>query len=342
MSDSPTPTDPKKFLLPGLIAVAATVALITAALLAVTLGLLPWGATIQPSVTPTDPPAQTATSGTASPSVLPTGEPELPPDVLREMEQIEDQVITLRGLQPSSRVGRQLITSSELAEIVREDLLDDYGQQEAQDDALLWAYFGWVEPDFDLWSFYLQLYSEQVAGFYDDEDEVMYIVQGQGFEGPERLTYVHEYVHALQDQTYDLSEGLNLNDEVCEQQADRCTAVRAFVEGDATLLEAQWLRTYASETDRAQISAYYESFESPILRGAPEYIQESFLYPYQAGPEFVAYTFRNGGWAAVDEVFERPPASTEQIAEPARYPDDDPIEFDGPQIAPETLGPDWR
>lgn len=342
MSESSSSSDPRKFLLPGLIALAATVTLFTVALLAVSLGLLPLGTASQPPATLTETPERTATSRTATPTVLPTGAPELPPDVLREMEQIEDQVVALRGLRVSSRVGRRLITSSELAQLVREDLLDDYGQEEARDDALLWALFGWVEPDFDLWSFYMNLYSEQVAGFYDDEDEVMYIVQGRGFEGPERLTYVHEYVHALQDQTYDLSEGLNFNDEVCQEQTDRCSAVQALVEGDATLLEAQWLRTYATEADRAQISAFYESLESPILRGAPAYIQNSFLYPYQAGLEFVAYTFRNGGWAAVDEVYGQPPASTEQIAEPARYPDDDPIVFIGPEIEPDTLGAGWR
>jgi hypothetical protein len=32
--------------------------------------------------------------------------------------------------------------------------------------------------------------------------------QDEGFQGPERLTYGHEYVHALQDQNYDIENGL--------------------------------------------------------------------------------------------------------------------------------------
>ncbi len=50
---------------------------------------------------------------------------------------------------------------------------------------------GLLPRDFDLLSFYQQLYSEQIAGYYDDEVKAMFVVKNSGFTGVERDTYAH-------------------------------------------------------------------------------------------------------------------------------------------------------
>ncbi len=342
-SETQTSSNTRKWILPGLIALGAAATCVALAVLALALGMRPSRQPTQPAATvPNSPRAATEPTDSPLPAETSAVLSQLAPETLAQMEEIEDQVVTLRGLQPSAPVERRLITTEELAEIVREDLLEEYSREEAHDDALLLAYLGLIEPGFDLWSFYTDLYSEQVAGFFDDEDSAMYIVQGQNFGGPERLTYAHEYVHALQDQNYDLAEGLGFQEELCEQDSERCKAVQSLVEGDATLLEAQWLRTYATDQERAEISAFYQSFESPVFRRAPTYIQDTFVFPYEAGLQFVAWVFRNGGWAAVDSTYAEPPSSTEQIIEPARYPDDAPVRLEPPDLGPGVLGRGWR
>ncbi len=257
------------------------------------------------------------------------------------MDQIQDEVVLLRGLQPTGPVDRGLLSNEELREYVLEDFLADYTEDEAQDDARILALLGLLAEDYDLFNLYLDLYSENIAGFYDDEIEQMFVVQDSRFGGPERLTYAHEYAHALQDQTYDLDEGLGFNDDECEADSERCAALQALIEGDATLLEERWLLTYATDADFQQLLDFYDSFSSPTYESAPEFLKEDFLFPYITGREFVDYFFLDGGWAAVDALYENPPVSTEQILHPNRYPRDIPVPLVVPEILDE-LGDDWR
>ena len=122
----------------------------------------------------------TATPGMTAPS---PGS-NLPADVSNQMDKIQEQVIELRGLASTGPVRRSLLTQEELRQHVVNDFLKDYTQAESQKDALVLAALGLLTPDFDLYDFYVELYSEQIAGFYDDETNEMYVIQGEGFLGP--------------------------------------------------------------------------------------------------------------------------------------------------------------
>jgi len=187
---------------------------------------------------------------------------------------------------------------------------------------------------------YIDLLSEQVAGFYDNETKEMVIVQGKGFQGPERLTYAHEYVHALQDQNYDIRAGLSYSDEACEDDSERCAAVQALLEGDATLSELNWFREHGTSQDQSEILEFYNNYESPVLDAAPMFLAEDFIFPYEEGLNFVEYLYDHGGWGAVDQAYEHLPVSTEQILHPEKYPDDRPLNVAFPELS-ELIGTDW-
>jgi len=311
--------------------------------------LVPWSS--QPT-----PPAGTAGAAILLPTPIPSGTPaqaaatpssgsetELPlgPESLAKMEEIEQQVITLRGLYPNRPSDRTLLSPDHLRQRVIDDFLGDYTPEEAQDDAHVLALLGLLEPGFDLIEFYLELYSEQVAGYYDDEVKRMFVVGGGDFGGPERLTYAHEFVHALQDQTYDFQGGLKFTDEDCEADTERCAGIQSLVEGDASLLEEQWARTYATEQDINEIVDFYNNYESPVFDRAPEYMKQDFLFPYVQGSEFVRSLYLEGRWAGVDAAYQDLPLSTEQILHPERYPDDKPRRVALPDVG-EALGEGWR
>ena len=265
----------------------------------------------------------------------------IPSEVREQMDQIQDEIVLLRGLRPSGPVDRGLLSTDELREYVLDDFLDDYTQEEARDDARVLALLGLLDADYELFDLYLDLYSENIAGFYDDDVEQLFVVQDSRFGGPERLTYAHEYAHVLQDQTYDLDEGLGFNDEACEADSERCAALQALLEGDATLLEERWLLTYASDADFQQLLDFYDSFSSPTYDSAPEFLKEDFLFPYTTGFDFVEHFFLDGGWAAVDALYADPPVSTEQVLHPTRYPNDVPVALVIPELL-DSLGSGWR
>ena len=200
---------------------------------------------------------------------------------------------------------------------------------------------GLLPGEFDLKGFYQSLYSEQIAGFYDEETKEIYVVQGQDFGGSEKLTYSHEFTHVLQDQVYGLEEGLGLNDEVCEEDSERCAAVQALIEGDASQTEILWFQTYASREDYLDLMDMFDQMNTPVLDSAPPFMSADLYFPYEKGFAFVQSLYDQGGFEAVDDAYLNPPVSTEQILHPERYPDDIPLTVELPDLEP-VLGNSWR
>ncbi len=257
------------------------------------------------------------------------------------MDDIQVQVIQVRGLEPDRSLKRELLSEYQLREKIRTEFLADYTTEEARRDAAILNIIGLLEPGFDLIDFYEDLYSEQVAGYYDDSARVMYVVKGSSFGGMERSTFAHEYVHALQDQNYGIKDGLKFSEEDCENNTERCFGIQSLIEGDATVVQQQWMSTFASKNDRQEILDFSLRFQSPVFDSAPEYMRFDFLFPYQYGAEFVYTLLDYGGWPAVDSAYTNPPVSSEQIMHPDRYPQDKPI-FVTIKNAQPDLGQDWK
>ncbi len=246
---------------------------------------------------------------------------DFPSELAEVIFQIEAQVRQIRGLDQEEPVNRTLITVEELTEIVAEEFFDDYTDEDARNDVLILSTLGLLPEGFDLKGFYNDLYSEQISGFYDSDTKEIFVVKGMTFGGSEKLTYAHEYTHVLQDQVFDFDEGLDYNEESCNQDAERCAAIRALIEGDATFTEILWFQTYATREDYDDLMDAFTSFESPVLDAAPPYIAADLYFPYDMGYTFVEYLYDQGGFAAVDDAFLNPPRSTKQILSPELYPD---------------------
>lgn len=295
----------------------------------------------QVAVTQT-PVVETSTATTQEePTKTPYPTSVLDAQMTNQINQIQSQVVKERGLQPKAPVPVILLSPDELRQNVTNDFLVDYTDEEMSDDVLELSIIGLLDPGFDLHGFYTELLSEQVAGYYDNDMSEMFVVQGQGFEGPEHLTYAHEYTHVLQDQNYDIENGLNYTDDACEVDTERCAAIQALLEGDATLSELNWFQYHASTQDQQQIIEYINAMNSPIYDSAPAFLKDDFVFAYSQGLTFVQSFYDHGGWQAVDAIYNNPPVSTEQILHPSLYPSDAPIPVDLPDLA-SALGEGWR
>jgi hypothetical protein len=304
-------------------------------------------------------PAESIVSPTREPVTLPTidldpdveeednpsppqeNQSNIPADILAQMEKIEQEVEDLRGLPQASDLDRKTLTPVELRQRVMEDFFVDYTEEDVRQDALILNLFGLLDRDYDLFELFVELYSEQIAGFYDDETKEMVVVQGEEFAGPERMTYAHEYTHALQDARYDLNDGLKLDDETCEIDSEYCAAVTALVEGDASFTETQWFLEHSSLKDKQEVLQYYQEYASPIFDNTPAFLQEDLIFPYVRGIAFVTQLYEEGGYTAIDSAFLNPPVSTEQIMHPERYPGDQPIKIELDDFT-SLLGDGWE
>jgi hypothetical protein len=123
-------------------------------------------------------------------------------------------------------------------------------------------------------------------------------------------------VHALTEQYF--RSGRNLADLNAEGSFDRIDAYRALVEGDATYVQFLFLQGLPSE-DRSE--AALEALDSsPVaLEGAPTFVANEIVFPYDNGLEFVTALVGGGGIAAIDRAYIDSPASTEQVIHIERY-----------------------
>ena len=273
-------------------------------------------------------------------AITPTATSAVSASIDSQMDEIQAEVSSYRGLKMSQSLNRSLLSTDKLKDHVINEFFDDYTDADAKKDSEELSAFGLLPANFDLHSFYVKLYSEQIAGYYDDKTKEMYVVSDEGFNGSERMTYAHEFTHVLQDQNYDLENNLKMNDDYCKKETEYCAAVSALVEGDATLSEQYWYYKYSTDQDKQQISDFQQKYTSPVYDSAPAYMKEDFLFSYTQGLEFVSNLYAKNKWKSIDDAFKNPPVSTEQILHPEKYPNEVPVKVSVPDLT-KTLGKDW-
>lgn len=289
--------------------------------------------TVQPTATAVT--AQTPTpAGTVDDSTL---EAEDPHATVRAG--IEANVVEIRGLEPQETVRSRFLTSEELRAQLEVDLAEEYSPDLARQDVLVLSTFDFLEPDFDLYNFTIDLLTEQVAGYYDTETQEFILVGDDvEFDVLEQWTHAHEYTHALQDQHFDLEL---LDDDSLDSEA--AFALRALAEGDATLVQTMYLLDgYFDQTQLLEVLTSAGEIDTTVYDTAPPFIARELEFPYLEGLNFAQYLYDRGGFAAVDSAWENPPQSTEQIIHPDRY-----LAGDNPQIVSlppltDTLGLGWQ
>ena len=128
----------------------------------------------------------------------------------------------------------------------------------------------------------------------------------------------------------------------CLSNAQRCDAIQALVEGDATILMEQWWKQYASPQDVQDIMNYHPPTFLIPDQYPPPYASMDVSFPYIYGTDFVKYLYDRGNWARVNKAYEDLPESTEQIIHPEKYiKQEAPIEVEDPLLS-EVLNNDWR
>ncbi len=258
-------------------------------------------------------------------------------DTLEVLDRLEAETRAMRGLVPQQPVERQFISREELRSYLEETFPTDYSLQQATTDAQVLSMLELLDPGTDLYTMTLNLYVEQVMGFYDLEQTRLYVIAGEELGPLEQLTFVHEYIHALQDQAFDLGDQVD----AVQDDADRSRALEALAEGDASLGMQQYLMDHVDEFMSAGLLTQTMAVETPLFDAAPAFVQRDLLFPYENGLLFANGLYGEDAWQAIDQVWANPPQSTEQILHPERYPDDVPTVVEIKALTG-TLGAGWQ
>ena len=268
-----------------------------------------------------------APSGSAEASASP-GEDGL----AAALAEIESQVRETRQL-PDPGIGPpELLTRDELAAELDASFAEDDPAEEREADNLVLRALGLLTPDQDFAELQQQLLTSQVLGFYDDQRQRMVIVSDAGLNALARISYAHEYTHALQDAAFGI-DGLELN---ARGEDDRTLAHLSLAEGDATVTMFLWALQFAPEV-------IPDIAETPIpdTGDAPQWMVDSLSVPYLAGASFVFQLWTTADPSAVDAVWGQPPVSTEQVLHYDKYvAGEEPIEVEPVDLAA-ALGSGW-
>jgi hypothetical protein len=253
------------------------------------------------------------------------------------LQQIEAQVVQLRGLQPTKSVRIQMLDQAALQRMYLARFNQDYLPSERESDQKLLATIGLIGPNESVVQILQDVLQEQILGVYSDDDKTMYMLANNGQYGPdEKDTFAQEFDHALQDQHFDLSALAPKHPD----NDDRALAVQALTQGDATLIQRLWAQQNLSAAELSQLG---KSGGTSKLFTAPLYLREQLLFPYADGFNFVRQMYQTSGYAGVDEIFRDPPQSTAQILHIDKYRNHvAPVSVDLPDLSQGRLGDGWR
>jgi hypothetical protein len=178
----------------------------------------------------------------------------------------------------------------------------------------------------------LDLYEEQVLAYYDPLAKTYYAIRempktassiAPAAEVLEESVALHELMHALQDQRFDIGT----RSWAIRNDNDATMAYHALLEGEATLVMlASLVGKVGGSLDDALknemlVSTLASAATSDVMAGsgAPPYFTEMLKFPYLQGLNFVIAAYQRGGWKEIDRIHRNPPRSTREILHPTEY-----------------------
>jgi hypothetical protein len=285
-------------------------------LVAAAVMLLPFGSLAQDSRTlpvPSDLHAKAATSPAAE------GKGEF----MAAADQVLSDMSGLLDLPVKQPLKKSLRTREQIREyLVREQAEDRTPNERYAEERALEA-FGLIPKGFPLDSFLLDLLTDQVAGLYDPKTQEFYIADWIDV-ADQKSVMAHELTHALDDQYFHIDAW----SKAARPDDDAEFARDSVIEGSAlaAMIDYMLREQKMSVRDLPDLGALMQASvdeqvkKEEMLAKAPLFLRDSLLFPYLTGAVFTQQFLKaKSGWSDFHEVFENPPASSQQIMHPELY-----------------------
>ena len=208
-------------------------------------------------------------------------------------------------------------SKAQVREFVTKQVTDPRAARDLAGITAVYKRLGMLPDSLNMQKFLVDLLEEQIVGYYDPKTKVLYIVSDAPKEAV-GITITHELVHALQDQYISLDSTQKV-----EGQNDRQSAAQAVFEGQAVYEQVAAMlggtnvaMNLPGGWDRIRDMIRENQTSMPVFAAAPIVIQETLIFPYLSGAEFVRnFKERNPG----ESIYQNMPASTEQILHPSAF-----------------------
>ena len=253
----------------------------------------------------------------------------------------------LRGKKFKFPIDKGVYTRNMIADYLIGSFEDEQLEEIQKFTQIMWK-LGLCEKDADIAKAFKQLYVENIGGFYDPRMQELNIIKSSSKPTRfDKIAMVHELTHAIDDQYYDLLNGVDRED----LDSDQMLAYMSVFEGTTGCV--QWDYTLSRP-----------SYNIPMVKGmilrmpgggelgavgrkVPELISRQMLWPYTIGLNlaFEARNRANGSFELLDKMFTDLPASTEQVLHPEKYfdePRDNPVIIKFEEDFEKVWGDGWE
>jgi len=243
-------------------------------------------------------------------------------EIFSEIDGILQELHEITGFKIKHRVPAEIITRDKVKEFLQQRMKEATSPEEIRVEELTLKKFGLVPQDFDLAKNTVDLLTEQAAAFYDFHRKRMFITDWTPSDTREPAL-VHELGHALADQNVNLEKFIKQG----QKSDDGSMARLAVMEGQASWLMAEYLARKMGQslaTSPVLLETMAHTIESgasefPVFGSEPLYLRQTLIFPYSQGMLFQNAVYQRMKQKAFEEVFRRPPVSTQQILHPDTY-----------------------
>lgn len=218
---------------------------------------------------------------------------------------LADWVAQERGLEFQHPVQVNFLSESEYTAAATAEPATDAGRRADADLVAQMRALGLVAGEVDLNASVNTITDQGTLAFYQPSSRQIY-VRGSTITPAMRVTLVHELVHVLQDQNFDLTR-------VGSPEADPQGTLRAVAEGDAGRMERRYVADVLTAAEReeylSEITPAADDAEALLSDQVPDGLTAVFSAPYLFGEPFVAFLDQRGGNAEVDKALKQPPGA---------------------------------
>lgn len=277
-------------------------------------------------------------------------------------EELKQRVARIRGLSFQREVYLETTSIEAIRAILEKSLWEEYGQENLQQTARVYARLGLLPEATDLAKTLLDLRLFYQGMHQDSRGKTIFLPKGPWKPGltfpgssptrenaTKQILLVQALTHILQEQHFNWEEKIRNRN-----TGDSRLTLRALREGDALLVTLAHLMGAPQENRQKIVNGLRGLRGLPAqidkeLSRFPELLRQEVAFQYLQGGEFVSWAYAVKGWEGVNSLFQHPPLSTAQILHPEKYyvKRHDPVRitpwglirpFRGKMIMDETLG----
>lgn len=227
----------------------------------------------------------------------------------REVPIVSAIVEELRELEFDHPVEAQVLSSQKIEGQLRKENRRSLSPGQLADQTAILRLLGAIPEEESVKHLIEEVVPGRVLGFYIPRSERLVVRSARRLDSAGEVTLAHELTHALTDQVL----GLPLPDGRSKPgRADADLAARALVEGDASLMELFFAISALKPEELLEVGGDQADALAEAER-LPYFVERSLSFPYVEGLRYVCERWVQGGWDAVNGLYNDPPSSTAEI-----------------------------